>query len=129
MARDLTAVIMALRTVLAEAEERSSTYSWNVHIVNRWIRQLPGAWTRKWRHLKLRADYDGEVSRDNFVTHVRATLAYLEAYQCNLRSNPAKSTLHKIWLRNLLKVEPGRGDTRPVAADNMAATPIRKVLH
>ena len=36
MARDLNAVIVALLTVLAEAEERSSTSSWKVHI----LRQL-----------------------------------------------------------------------------------------
>jgi hypothetical protein len=56
MARDLNAVIVALCTVLAEAEERRSTHAWKVHVVNRWIEQLPGAWTQKWRHLKLKPD-------------------------------------------------------------------------
>jgi hypothetical protein len=85
--------------------------------VNRWIRQLPGAWTRKWRHLKLKPEYDGEVSRDNFVTHVRATLAYLEAYQRKLSSIPAKSGLHKIWPWNALKAQQRRVDTLQGDAD------------
>lgn len=72
------AVIGALRTVLKEAEMRHTQYRWKTRVVNRWINQLPGAWRGRWRHLKLRSDFDGEALRDNLISHVRATLAYLE---------------------------------------------------
>lgn len=80
MSTDVDAVIAALRTVLQEAEDREGDYWWNTHIVNRWIDQLPGAWWGRWRRLRLRGDSgDSDAKRDNLITHVRATLAYLEA--------------------------------------------------
>ncbi len=77
---DVDAVIAALRTVLEDAEARHGEFWWKTHIVNRWIGQLPGAWWGRWRRLRLRSDnYAGnDATRENLITHVRATLAYLE---------------------------------------------------
>ena len=58
-ASDVNAVIAALCIALSEAETRDD-YWWKVHVVNRWIDQLPGGWRGKWRHLRLRGDnYNG----------------------------------------------------------------------
>jgi len=80
MASDVDAVIAALRIVLREAETRTREYSWKRHTVNKWIGQLPGAWMGRWRQLKLKAtySYNNEASREDLITHVRATVAYLE---------------------------------------------------
>ena len=79
MAEEDKAVVNALRTILAEAEAREAQFWWDTHIVNRWIDQLPGAWRGKWRRLRLSPDSGDQATRENLVTHVRATLAYLEA--------------------------------------------------
>jgi hypothetical protein len=81
MGNRVDAVIAALRTVLAEAEARQLQQDWPVHIVNRWIGQLPGAWLSKWRRLRLRGlSYDrSRAHRADLITHVRATLAYLDS--------------------------------------------------
>ena len=71
------AVIAALRIALEEAE-KSQDYSWKVRNANRWIDQLPGSLLLRWRHLKLVSD-SGQVTRLEFVGHVRATIAYLAA--------------------------------------------------
>ena len=44
------------------------------------VKGIPGAWMGRWRHLKLKATYkyNNEASREDLITHVRATLAYLE---------------------------------------------------
>ena len=81
MASDVDAVIAALRTILGEAETRVSEYRWKTHVVNRWINQLPGAWTGRWRHLKLRSDFQRSAPRADLISHVRATLAYLETHR------------------------------------------------
>lgn len=78
MAADVEAVIAALRVALDEAENSDATY-WKSEAANRWIGQLPGAWSGRWRKLKLDADASGDVYRDAFVGHVRAALAFLEA--------------------------------------------------
>ena len=75
---DVDAVIAALRVVLQEADARSAELWWKTHIVNRWVDQLPGAWWGKWRQLRLRRDLGSDARRDHLITHVRATLAYLE---------------------------------------------------
>ena len=77
MSSDVDAVA-ALRIVLHEAETRTYDIWWKTHVVNRWINKLPGAWRGKWRDLRLRADSGFEATRTNLITHVRATLAYLE---------------------------------------------------
>ena len=74
---DVDAVIAALQVVLEEAEARGSEFWWKTHIVNKWIDQLPGA-RRRWRELRLRGDSGDLAQRANLITHVRATLAYLE---------------------------------------------------
>jgi hypothetical protein len=78
MARDVDAVIAALRVALDEARKDGDLY-WKVRNANRWINQLPGAWTGRWPHLKLSGDLFGQIYRTEFVGHVRATLAYLES--------------------------------------------------
>lgn len=85
MGTDIDAVIAALRIELNEAERAGETY-WKTGRCNRWINQLPGAWTSRWRNLKIRGDMDGEISRTQFVTHVRATLAYLEVHRDQIKA-------------------------------------------
>ena len=77
MPSDVDAVIAALRVVLHEAETSTNFY-WETHIVNKWIYQLPGARWGRWRELRLRPDSGDSAVRPNLITHVRATLAYLE---------------------------------------------------
>ena len=78
MAADIDAVIAALRVALDEAQ-RSDEDFWQVSAVNRWIDQLPGIWMGRWRDLKLAGDTVGEVDRAQFIGHVRAVAAFLEA--------------------------------------------------
>jgi hypothetical protein len=78
VAADVEAVIAALRVALDEAQKSDETF-WKSQAANRWIGQLPGAWSGRWRRLKLHADGSGEISREEFVGHVRAALAFLEA--------------------------------------------------
>ncbi|MFA6141079.1 MAG: hypothetical protein WC684_10165, partial [Hyphomicrobium sp.] len=40
---------------------------------------LPGTWMGRWRDLKLKGDDTGEADREQFVGHVRAVIAFLEA--------------------------------------------------
>lgn len=86
MSNDVDAVIAALKTVLKEAEARSNMTWFNTRIVNRWIAQLPGAWMGRWRHLKLSGDIGGDATRADLISHVRATLAYLETNREAIRS-------------------------------------------
>jgi hypothetical protein len=90
MATDIDAVIAALRVALDEAQKSGETF-WKVKSANRWINQLPGAWAGRWRQLKLSGDFDGEIKRTEFVGHVKATLAYLEANREAIRSMRAWS--------------------------------------
>ena len=71
------AVIAALQAVLKDAESSKFPSQWKTRAVNRWINQLPGGRWRWW-HLKLRGDSERLVSREEFIGHLRATLAYLE---------------------------------------------------
>jgi hypothetical protein len=77
---DVDAVIAALRTVLHEVERQTWASTFETHIVNKWIGQLPGAWTGKWRRLRLEPRWGGSpfANREAVLTHVRTTLAYLE---------------------------------------------------
>ncbi len=83
MAKDIDAVIAALRVLLEEAERRQDVRTWHISKVNDWIARLPGAWWGHWRGFKLRADYLslGEANRESVITHLRTTLAYLESYR------------------------------------------------
>lgn len=85
MTTQVDAVILALRSVLQDAE-RTPSASWETRTINRWINQLPGAWTWKWRHLKLRGNTDRQVSRADAIVHLRATILYLEENRDNIRS-------------------------------------------
>ena len=114
MAADVEAVIAALRVALDEAQNSDDTY-WKSEAANRWIGQLPGAWSGRWRRLKLHADASGDVYREAFVGHVRAALAFLEAS----RSQIAPS--RKWWpmrrrgnAQAVAKAEPQAPSTRPV---------------
>lgn len=77
MAADADAVIAALRVVLDEAQKSGDDF-WKVEAANRWIGQLPRSWSGRWRKLVLKGDSNGEVDREEFVAHVRATVAFLE---------------------------------------------------
>ncbi|MFY9640497.1 MAG: hypothetical protein WCD20_12725 [Rhodomicrobium sp.] len=77
MAKDVDAVIAALKAALQDAQARNF-YSCESRVANRWINKLPGAWTGKWRHLKVQSDILGEILREDFIGQVRATIAYLE---------------------------------------------------
>lgn len=83
MTSQVDAVILALRSVLQDAERIQVAY-WETRTINRWINQLPGAWTWKWRHLKLRGDTDRKVTRADAIVHLRATISYLEANRTNI---------------------------------------------
>lgn len=79
MTNSVDAVIAALRVALSEAERSKDSY-WEVREVNRWIGQLPGAWFGRWRNLKMDPiPYSSNVRRADFISQLRATLAYLEA--------------------------------------------------
>ena len=80
MSSDVDAVIAALRIVLQEVERQTWVDSFEIHIVNKWIRQLPGAWTGRWNRLLLEPRWSGGTSayREPVLTHLRSTLAYLE---------------------------------------------------
>ena len=79
MTSDVDAVMAALRLVLAEAERRTNQHLWQVSTVDRWVDQLPGGWTGRWHRLRLRPEtYTTTASREDLITHVRATLAYIE---------------------------------------------------
>ncbi|MBY0559667.1 hypothetical protein [Hyphomicrobium sp.] len=86
MTSRVDAVILALQSVLADAERRRDMY-WQTRTINRWVNQLPGAWTWKWRHLKLRGD-SRRVNREDAIVHLRATIAYLEANRANIERQP-----------------------------------------
>ncbi len=81
MPNNVDAVIAALRIAQEEAEKNADDDDyWDVMTANRWIDQLPGAWMGRWRHLKLYGTSGADVvERSQFIGHVRATLAYLEA--------------------------------------------------
>jgi len=76
MAKDVDAVLGALRVVLQDVEARNETFV-KVRVINRWVDQLPGGRWR-WRNLRLMGDLSGEVTRRDAVGHLRATLAFLE---------------------------------------------------
>lgn len=78
MAADIEAVVAALRVALDEAQKSEDSF-WEVSSVNRWIDMLPGTWMGRWRDLKLKGDSTGEADREQFVGHVRAVIAFLEA--------------------------------------------------
>lgn len=79
MNTDVDAVIEALKIALQEAQRATDDDYWPVKSANRWINRLPGSWLGRWRDLKLDGDTTGDVTRQAFIGHVRATLAYLEA--------------------------------------------------
>ena len=78
MAAEVEAVIAALRVAL-DAAQKSEESFWQVAAVNRWVDLLPGAWMGRWRDLKLAGDSAGDADREQFVGHVRAVVAFLEA--------------------------------------------------
>jgi len=78
MAAEVEAVIAALRVTL-DAAQKSDEPFWQVAAVNRWVDQLPGAWMGRWRDMKLAGDSAGDADREQFVGHVRAVVAFLEA--------------------------------------------------
>ncbi|KAB2943892.1 MAG: hypothetical protein K8F92_19580 [Hyphomicrobium sp.] len=83
MAANVEAVIAALRVALEEAQKSEERF-WKVEAANRWIAQLPGSWTGRWRKLVLGGNSSGDVSREEFVAHVRAVLAFLDANRAQI---------------------------------------------
>lgn len=77
MSQDIDAVIAALRVALSEAQQSAALW-WRVEASNRWIRQLPGWWAGRWGNLILQGDILGEVPRQEFIGHVRATISFLK---------------------------------------------------
>lgn len=98
MGTEIDAVMAALEVELQQAEQNASTY-WKAERCNRWIKQLPGAWARQWENLKISGDYADDVSRLLFITHVKATLAYLETK----RSQSETNTMRWPWPFTALK--------------------------
>ena len=78
MADRVDAAIAALKVALKEAENSGDSW-WKARRANCWLKQLPGAWWGRWRHLRLRGDYAGDMYRKLFVSELRAILVYLEA--------------------------------------------------
>jgi len=111
MAADVEAVIAALRVALDEAQKSEEDF-WQVSAVNRWIDQLPGIWMGRWRDLKLAGDTVGEVDREQFVGHVRAVVAFLEA------SRMPTPRVRKWWSLR-------RRNSATLAAAQPATTPAR----
>ena len=73
MAADVDAVIAALRVALEESQ-KSDDVSWKVEAANRWVEQLPGAWSGRWRKLVLRGASRLPVELRQAVRRERASL-------------------------------------------------------
>jgi hypothetical protein len=86
---EIDAVIAALKIELQEAEKFDCMY-WKAERCNRWIKQLPGAWALQWENLKITGDYADDVNRVFFITHIKASLAYLEAKRIQSETNPVR---------------------------------------
>lgn len=86
MGNTIDAVIEALKVALEEARKATGEDYWKVESANRWINRLPGGWRGRWKDLKLEGDYAGDIDRQSFIGHVRATLAYLENNKDAIRS-------------------------------------------
>jgi hypothetical protein len=110
MATSIEAVVAALKVALREAEHGEEV-QWEARAANRWIDLLPGAYLGRWRHLKLS---DGLVSRSRFVGHLRATLAYLDAFE---RGTPVR----RYWWQPPARV-PKQAALPPAATSKPAAT-------
>lgn len=118
MGRDVEAVIEALKIALEEARNAKDETWWKVDTANRWINRLPGAWTGRWRDLKLRGDSVGEVDRTEFIGHLRATLAYLEAN---------RETIPRSWPWSRPRA-PSKQDEGPIDADFDDVPPLKAKL-
>jgi hypothetical protein len=117
MATDIGAVIAALRVALEEAQ-RSDAAHWSTDAANRWIGLLPGSWKGRWKSLMLRGDVTSHlVHRHQFIGHVRATLAFLEASRAQLPASPKWWSMRRRGdgVQATAKAEPqGAPSTRPV---------------
>lgn len=115
MAAEVEAVIAALRVTL-DAAQRSEEPFWQVAAVNRWVDQLPGAWMGRWRDLKLAGDSTGDADREQFVGHVRAVIAFLEARR-------TRSTQARRWWslrrRNAPSQSAGQASATPAKPINL----------
>lgn len=125
MANGVEGVIAALRVALREAED-SCAIDWPVEAANRWINELPGARVGRWRNLII--DDGSDVPREEFVGHVRATLAYLEANREMIGAAP------RPWLWPFRRSRPSPAPAAPVEAtapidadyEEVPATPAAK---
>jgi len=115
MAADVDAVIAALRVVLEEAQQSEEAF-WKVEAANRWVSQLPGSWSGRWRKLVLKGDVAGDARRDELIAHVRAVLAFLEANRLQI---PAR---RKWWSRKRNSA-PQPAAAAPKAAPRQARPP------
>ena len=109
MGTEIDSVIAALEVELDQAEQDDCMY-WKSERCNRWIKQLPGAWTGRWANLKVSSDSGGEVYRIEFITHVKATLAYLEVRRGQAETKTA-------WWPWSFKALQKRGDQPPPGTD------------
>jgi hypothetical protein len=115
MATEIESVIAALRIELQRAEQ-SNAALWKAERCNRWIKQLPGAWLRRWENLKTKGDCFGEVSRTEFVTHVKATLAYLETKQAQTEARKPRGS--RLFTARRQKADhPDQRAAEPIDAD------------
>jgi hypothetical protein len=108
MSKNVDAVIAALKVALQDAERRGF-YECRARVANRWIDQLPWAWTGKWRHLRVLSDILGNVSRDDFIGQVRATIVYMETNRDALHADAASPW--PSWLRR--KIQANKEDAAP----------------
>ena len=118
MATNIDAVIAALRVVLDAAEDSEEPFV-KVEAANRWVTHLPRAWTGRWRKLFLKGDSAGDARRDEFVGHVRAVLAFLEANRSQIPPS------RKWWSLRRRGPQPQTGQqaASPAAPSKAAARP------
>lgn len=113
MGTEIDSVIAALEVELDQAEQDDSVH-WKSDRCNRWIMQLPGAWTGRWANLTIYSDHN--VYRTDFIIHVKATLAYLESKRGQIETK----TMRWPWPFKAVKKEedqPPLGTDEPIDAE------------
>lgn len=119
MAANVDAVIAALRVVLEAAEDNDASFI-KVESANRWIEQLPGSWSGRWRKLVLKGDVSGETSREEFLSHVRAVIAFLDANRLQI---PAPRKWWSLRRRNT-PTQPSSSPSTATSAAPAASRPV-----
>lgn len=92
---EVEAVIAALKSVLKDAETQRCSHYYP-RTANRWIDRLPGSWRGKG---SLKVAPRGEwIAYADFVSQVRATIAYLETNKEVIANGSGASWL-RFWRR------------------------------